>query len=648
MATREKTIIYAFDTLTTGSVNNTVTNLSQITLYIPESSPTFTSVYVELGWQDIITNSGGTISQHRCALRLGAGSYTTITDSNVIANTGENMSSVFGPFNFTSVFQTDWTGTSMTCDLQFLFNQTTGTTLGMRNVTGVIYITYNYDDNSATNATQIKTVRIPMESLVGVLPTTTNSNFGTNQIPQLTGTGGLLCENSPVIRDYFFLIEGNESGRTNSNDYTLSVNIDSGTPFSFGVQERALTSDRFCRWIYDRTGSIPSTTTTHNFQMWTNVATRFAHTCVDLIVTYEFNAASTTRVLNSIVLPVEIASPLGSNTVNEASRFQRDFFAVEPGTLTLKQSAFRIHFNHSGNCGLLNWRSGGQNFRTYTTSTGTQVCGMYALQQRMDSGSTMGSALSVSRGRNRITIDGYATNTATQVTNISGYITLNYESDLSPEGIGQHNNTVFKVLYPWSALLVDRLRILDYSFQITEPNYWIATAGFILNQFTPAVSQAVTFDVECLSGEGKGFGYYDIYADAYQADAERAYTSTWMRGRDVFKRFPQDVQEDRIDIEIPRDYRLFITTTASVGIISFVTYHTFSWEITGNISGSNNIDNISLDLIRVSDNTVMQQQTISAVIGSYTFTVYNDTELFYVSARQDDQHLGRSAPGTAS
>ena len=273
---------------------------------------------------------------------------------------------------------------------------------------------------------------------------------------------------------------------------------------------------------------------------------------------------------------------------------------------------------------------------------------MYALQQRIDIDSEVGLAFFLTRGKNTIGIDGYGSSLNIQITNINGYITLNYESDLSPGGIGQHSHTVLKVLYPWSAQLTDRLRVDDYSFQIPEPNHWITSSGFVFIQWVSVSSQAVTFDVECLSGEGKGFGYYDIYADAYQSDAERSCSVIWMRGRDVFKRFPNDIDEERVDIQIPRSYRLFTTTTCSNGLICVCTYHSLTWEVSGNITGSNNVDDINLDLIRESDNIIIQTQIVSPLGGPYSFTVYNDTELFYVSAKQDNQHLGRSASGTAS
>jgi hypothetical protein len=637
MTTRLKTIEFATPSLNTTVVDATVTNLNQITLYIPESSPTFRSVFVEIAWRDVITATGGTVNEHRCGLQLGAAGYNTITETDDITQTGENIGGVLGPFDYTAYFTTNWTGTSMTCDIQVYFDQNSGTTLGVTNVSAKIYVTYEYDD---TAATQIKTVRIPFESRVGTLPTTA-ANFGTTQIPALDT---FLPEAGVVIRDYFFVIEGNETNQNNTN-WTLNCDIAGASAYAFATTVAALQSDVYMRWIY-KPGTIPDTSIAHNFRIWAATLGRANHVTVTLYVTYEFTLAGTTRMVNSILLPIEIASPLGYTTSAEASRFTRDIFCVEPGTITLRQSAFRINYinNVSSN---QSWRAGSQSFLTYTSVT-NMACGMYSLQQRIDSGGSQGAGITLSRGRNTIVIDGYAASNANELTNINGYIILNYESDVPSEGIGAAAKTIFQNALSWNAALLEFVRINNGSFQIIESDYWLTSVGFCLTHWVATTSQAITFDVECLSGEGKGAGYYDIYVDAYQADSERGCSQVWMRGRDVFKRFPTDADPERLDIETSRDFRLFTTTASGNGIFVTVTYHTMTWEISGNIVNANGSLTTDLLLYRASDNELMQTQTLSAGTSTYTFTVYDDTEEYYVVARQNDSLVGRSGNGVAS
>lgn len=641
MATREKTVCFAFPMSDTQSTDAAAYDLTQITIYIPEASPTFTSVFAEIGFQDAITATGGTITEYRASLRLGANAYTTVTETDDLPNTGENIAGVYGPVDFTSHFNTNWTGTSMTCDGQIYFDQNSGTTLGMRNLTFLLWVTYTYDDAAAT---QIKTVAIPLESLVGTLPTSA-TNFGTNQIPKLTGSGGILPEAGVTIRDYFFVIEGNENNNNTTTDFSLSVNIDGGTTTTFQTQGAGLASDRFCRWIYRPTP--PSSTSTHNLQLWSSVTNKCNHVTVTLFITYEFTLSGTTRTLNSIMLPIEIASPLGLTTTAEASRFKRSISIQEPGTISLKQSAFRINYNTNGSVSSHRWAAGSQAYRNYTPLANV-VAGMFSVQQRIDSGGAQGAGFTASRGMNDFVLDGYTTSASVEMTNINGVIILNYESDIASQGIGAHNHTVRKVVLPWDGALTDLNRINNWSFAIPESNYWIVSAGFMFTEWITSGGSVVKFDVECLSGEGKDAGYYDIYSDAYVSDTEISCSMIWMRGRDTFKRFPADHDPDRIDLETARDYRLYTTTTCGKGIIAVITYHAMTWTVAGTLSGNDAAKTTTLRLIEQSSGELRQTQTLSAGTTTFFFYVNDNTQNYCVDAYQDSTHVGRSNWGTGA
>jgi hypothetical protein len=631
MAIVEKTIVYAFP-MTTGTVADaTVTNLTQITVEIPEASPTFVSVFAEVGFQDLITATGGTINEYRVGLRLGAAAYTTITETDDITNTGENIAGVLSPHDFTSHFTTNWTGSSMTCDLQVYFDQNSGTTLGMTNVTGLLYITYTYDD---TAATQIKTVRIPLESLVAALPTTA-TNFGTNQIPQLT-SGGILPENSPVIVDWFLVIEGNEAS-TAAVDFTISANIDGGAATAFGLQERALASDRYCRWIYRP--AVPDPTVAHNLQLWATVA-ECNHVTVKLYVTYKFTLAGTTRVLNSVLLPVELPSPL-INAVGDAARFKREYIVGEPGTITLRQSGFNINFNTSASVNYL-WRAGGQAYRTYT-GVSDVVCGMFCLQQRIDGGSAQGAGITLAAGANDIVIDGYASAATPYVTNINGYIFLNYESDVPAQGIGAASHTIFKSMTNFNAGLVNLVAVNSFSISITPANYWLAAVGVYMTIWNTNAANAYVLMAEYLAGEGPGAGWQDLYADGMQTDAELGCTQVWARARDAFKRFAQDADSGRMNIESARSFRLFAPATARFGMVAFATLHHCTYTVAGSITGNNAALPTDLKLIRASTGEALQEQTLTAGTTAFSFTVYDNALSYYVDAYQDGTHVGRSA-----
>lgn len=634
MATRLKTIRFATETYNSTITTATVTNLTQFTVYIPETVISFESVTVDVNFQDIITATGGTITEHRVGLQLGANGYNTSTYLADIANSGENIGGVIGPISKRTYFTTYWTGTSMTCDIQVYFDQSTGTTLGMVNCNAVLTITYTYDDDESTNSTQIKTVYIPLESTTTALTTTSNTNIGTNQIPALT-SGGLFPESVTNIRDYYFLIEGNDC-QTTVTPYTISCNIDSGTAYSFASASGILASSIYQRYIY-KPSSIPDTTTAHNFQLWSDTVSKFNHCVITLVVTYEFTVSTTTSILNSLLLPLEIASPLGLSSSSFNSRFVRDIYLPEE-SISMKQSSFRINFNSAAPVAGLNFRMGSQTFRAYTQG-GSANCGMFSLQQRIDSGSVLGAGLTLTKGKNSIVIDGYATDTTDQATNINGYLILNYTCDKPTEGVGAASHTIQDILIDWDSTLYDYYA-LTFSLAIPETNYYLIGVGFVIYLWQSSSSTAITFDTACLSTEGKGGGYYDIYTDAYQSDAERSCTIIYMSGKDVFKRHPYDATPDTIDIETSRTYRYFSSSTAANGILGIFTYHSISFSTTLTIAGSSG-GGVGVKLFRESDNQLIGEYSRTGD-GDITLIGFDNSTTVYAVAYESSTRLGRS------
>src|SRR3989304_6195634 len=225
-----------------------------------------------------------------------------------------------------------------------------------------------------------------MESLTAALTTTVGSQIGTNQIPQLTGAGGLLENVAGVtVRQQFFLVEGNVEGGGTSSATTLNVRIDTGgSTHTFGASTPALASDRYHRFIHIES---PSTSAAHEWQAWCTTTGRFNMITHTMYVTYQWTVSGTTEFLNSIMLAFEIPSPMGGSAVADNDRFELPIRIEEPATITLKQSAYRVQFV-SGTSSLtgLNSRAGSQAYRTYTPGAAT-VCGGSCFQQRVDSGS---------------------------------------------------------------------------------------------------------------------------------------------------------------------------------------------------------------------------------------------------------------------
>jgi hypothetical protein len=345
MATRLKTVKYAFPALAS-LTNNTLTNLTQINVYLPETgTKTFKSVIAHVTMDDIVTATGGTLTTKTLNLRLGAAGYTSIANANTLTNSGENASFWLSA-DYTSHFATNWTGTSMTCDFQLQINQTTGTTLGMVNVCVTLDITYEYDDSSTTH---VKTVMIPLNAPVAAIATAATTY---DTIPALDT---YLPEASKVYRKIFVVVQGNEARNGATTDHTMTLRIGSANTTT-GNYEGALGTDRFFRYVWDATSSYPSTAATQTWQPTATVA-RVNHFQAYLVVTYEFNATTTTNVMNSLMLPMDLASPMGGVAATDYQRGSRELW-IQETSITTSRVAYYVFWQQIAAISTLNMRVG--------------------------------------------------------------------------------------------------------------------------------------------------------------------------------------------------------------------------------------------------------------------------------------------------
>jgi|GEM_PF-2452961 len=304
MATRMKTVQYAFPALAS-LVNNTLTNLTQITIALPENAKVFRSVVARISCDDIVTATGGTITTKTFALRLGAAAYTTRSSLASTSNTGENIS-LHWVAGFADHFAANWTGSSMTCDFQVLVNQTTGTTLGMVNVCVTLEITYEHDD---TSATKVKTIYYPLNC------PSADMNTAPSTLTTIPALNTLLPEAGKAFRSIHVVTQG-IAGGTNTTDHTMTLRVGSAS-VTTGNYEAGLQSNRFTRYVWDLTGSYPSTAVSQAWQPTASSTLKRYHQQAWLVVTYEYTEATTTNVFNSVWLQqrVDLVGPLDAATI---------------------------------------------------------------------------------------------------------------------------------------------------------------------------------------------------------------------------------------------------------------------------------------------------------------------------------------------
>lgn len=632
MATRLKTVMYAFPALAS-LTNNTLTNLTQRTIYLPESgTKTFRSVVAHVTFDDIITATGGTITTKTLNFRLGAAAYTSVANANTLTNSGENLSCHLVA-DYTAHFTANWTGTSMTADFQLQINQSTGTTTGMVNVCVTLEITYEYDDTAATH---VKTVMIPLNAPVGAIAAsaTTYDTF-----PALDT---YLPEASKVYRDIFVVVQGNEQ-RNATTDHTLTISVGS-TTVTTGNYEGALQSDRWFRYVFDiLAAGFAGQASTQNFQLTASVS-RCNHPQCYAVVTYEFDPAATTTVMNSLMLPMDFASPMGGTTSSDYQRATRRLYIEEPATITLQRAAYFIHWQAAAAVAGLNMRVGTGAFVTYTDNM-VVACGSNGAMIRND------AAFTLVRGLNEGNVDIYRTDTADFMWNVSGFWLLNYTSGKASAGVGAHNHTVlWGLLANGTAAAADNWTVAATAPAIPETNHFFNAFGtrLIFQTSGTVVPGGYVIQVERLSAEG-GVQWENGYSDIAQTDSEAGVFFAYSQMRTLFNRFDGDAGSDRMDVETARRWRVYAPTIASgatgwAALSLMMTYHSILSTVAGDVSGSSG-GTVNINLHDGATGEVLK--TTSRVgNGAYSIPFYGDTRLCYVTARESGTLLARSDDDT--
>lgn len=635
MATRLKTVKYAFPALAS-LTNNTLTNVTQITIDLEAGTKTFRSVVAHVTMDDIVTATGGSITTKTFGLRVGAAAYTSVANANTVTNSGENIS-LWWDIDYTSHFTTNWSGSSMTCDFQLQINQSTGTTLGMVNVCVTLDITYEYDD---TQTTHVKTVMIPLDMPVAAMVT------GATTYDTIPALDTYLPEASKSYKNIHVVVQGNTTQSAAATDFTLTLRV-GATSVTTGNYEGALQTDRFFRYVWDVTSAWPSTGATQTWQPTCSIATRVNHPQAWLVVTYSFDVSTTTSVMNSVMLPMELASPMGGPTSADYQRGARELFIQEPNA-TGNRIAFYAFWTQIAAIAGVNMRAGTGSFVAYTDAAAI-TGGAVAAMCRND------SAVTLARGRNELNFDVYRTDTTDFGWNLSGFWLVNYTSDVATEGVGAHNHTVEYGIraFGTGANNTDATSSAT-AVQIPETEYYISGLGNALLAFMSGTvaPSGLTVLVERLSAEG-GIQWEQSYIDSMQTDPEVGAFVAYSQMRTLFKRWPTDPGSDRMDIETARRWRVHMNgSTAANGWYSLavvLTYHAITYTVAGTVSDYVDADGAGLTVwVHRADSGERVGAVTTTTGGAFTFTWYDDTENVFTVCLEDSTHTGASASGVAT
>jgi hypothetical protein len=150
-----------------------------------------------------------------------------------------------------------------------------------------------------------------------------------------------------------------------------------------------------------------------------------------------------------------------------------------------------------------------------------------------------------------------------------------------------------------------------------------------------------------------------IYTDIGGTDPEVGIRQCWSTARSVYKRWGDEVNglvdasSDRVRVSTARRIRLALASSASSfdHLDMYLAYHTITYTISGSLSGVDTAGGtVTVNLHRASSGEIVFTRTYSPSTATiaYSFVWFDNTEDMYVTAYQDNTHVGRSGTGLAT
>jgi len=650
MALKLKTIEFAATTNVVTLATATKRTLAGSTqIFIPESTITFKSCMLEM-FASTDSATAASLTAISLGINLGVVAESLVALSAPSANSGEAETWMFSR-DVTEYFTTNWIGKSMTWTSSF-----TGTGVATNNHGAKLTITYQYEES--TSNTQIKTIRIPIESTRTLLTSSWLTVGGAATIPPFKGT--YLPEAGITVRQMFLDIQAN-NGMNAVTNFSGQTRIGGSAVLGNGLYNfnrngtSTLNSATWIRSFIDFTPLNLTGSTNYTLEMITSLTSRYCLPGGIITCTYEYNSSGSTVIYNSLMIGgIDTPGQIGGTTIAQQSVWDRNIYIEEPNTINIKESGVGLFFIDSAGFNLrvavTGETSGQTSLSTYTVTPGAVQCGQYSIFHRVDSGGQNTKGLYLKRGKNRYVIQIFST-TAQSGWNLSGFLLLNYTSgkyDLSP---GSHAHTCFQ--YVSSGVTATRVQTSNtfVSSPIPETNYnLIGYVSYIAYAIGVGTDQAITLQAMVLDNEAYGDGWMSIYNGQGRTDNENSLNTSYGATRVSFKRWNGDTDPERLDIKSARRYRLDSCPLNYAYFGYYYTYNSIAYVISGTCSGySGDGSGIQIDIYRVLSSTYDEHilSLVTTTGGIFSGVWIDNTDTLFASARQDDTHVGRSKDGLA-
>lgn len=599
----------------TAATSGTETSFTSITIPIPESSIHFKEVIFELSSNDFSTV--GNYTRRQLSIQLDANGFSVINNTQTLTASGENTT-IFHSYDFTSYFNTFWTGTSMTCDARTII-----TSSAQRDLTLKVTLTYEYDTDSAIHA---KTVWLPIGTRAAALPTTKTA------LDRLPALDTYLPEDSKTYNQVTIVVEGNDYGTNQTPaqmvNATLIFEIDNSGSFASLARAGGLDSSRYFRYTAQPNYSSGSGGLLH---LWSGLATLFNNLNVYLNVDYNFSPISN-RIFNSVIFGLDTGGIVSSGFDTQKLFFTSSFVIKEPGEILFQTSSLllsdfgtsakfyssSVYFNNNTN----------RKSEFNQVSVANIVCGDF-------NHTNMLVSHSLNSGKNHI----YTTLIPTNNVNdklVTPYFVLNYTSDRSPQGVHLHNKTI--ILNRFSGNTVGTTASISYTSSMVENSYYINSYIERMRYSSNSTAQP-PHDIIRLNDK---VIYHNIQSALLPEVGYRMLNATIT---DKLSRWNNCILPNLPSIE-SSSFNHAITPISNVSeISSVITYHGFKYLVSGSILGSTG-GTVTIDLYdTATDSKVLT--TSRTGNGSYSFNWHEDTVPIYVVARESDTLKGTSRVGFA-
>jgi len=626
MATRLKTVEYWFPLLTPVA-DNTLTAATQITVHIPEAAAgvvTFRTVFVDLVIADANT-AAANVTNRNIQLTIQGASASTVSNGQTYTTSGEQF--IFQhSADFTGYFTSNWgSNASRTLDCSVLVN--TGV-LGCTNASIKVVITYAFDD---TQPTHVKTVWIPLNAVLIALATSKPGS----PISTIPALDTYLPEAGKTIVQTTIVTQGNTEA-ANATDKSLSLELGTSGVITSGLFESGFISD--CWYRLNQVVTF-NTSTAHDFFMWASTAD-FDHPQNWLVVTYTFTVSGTSRIMNSLLLPMEFGGAMGATAAADFQRGRRSLWIEEPGTITTERVACMVFWDQLAPLTGLNARMGTGAYLAYT-SVATMLCGGCGLMIRND------AAFTLARGRQDLTVDIYNTDTVDLGYNLAALWMVNYSSDVPSNGIWAANHTVIRNLRVVGTTAASAQSLIaTVAPSIPETDYFITSVGihYVYTSNTTGTAAGVHIGAEN-STDG---GWENVYESMGGTDPETGIRQALATARRVFNRWSGDPEAGRLDLQTERRWRVMLGgNCASFDHLDmYLTYHSITFTVSGTVTDSaGGVVDLSLHRESSGERIKVASRTGN---GSYSFTWFDNTASVYVDAYENATHTGRSADAVAT